>query len=522
MGLFQVEEPGDASTRTQDAADAPCISRLRATSPPPPSLGAETPAPDPEPEPRRGGSLQAPSPPAARAAGRGTAAPRPDRADSAPARPHPVDPPGPQPGDDRSERAAAELQPGLLTPDAATVRPPGEGEVVRSSPGDVPRELRRQEAALQPRLRLAHNAIGRRVCSVLRGLGATGRPANPHNALQGLEKKKDAQFSLWGITDLSATCELGPWRFSHSIPGDDVLSTIQKFISEDHLPHLLLYGPPGTGKTSTILACAKQLYKDKEFVSMVLELNASDDRGIYIVRGPILSFASKRTIFKKGFKLVILDEADAMTQDAQNALRRVIEKFTENTRFCLICNYLSKIIPALQSRCTRFRFGPLTPELMVPRLEHVIQQENVDISEDGMKALVTLSSGNMRRALNILQSTNMAFGKVREETVYTCTRHPLKTDIANILDWMLNQDFTTAYRNIMELKTLKGLALHDILTEVHLFVHRVDYPSSVRIHLLTKMADIEYRLSVGTNKKIQLSSLIAAFQVTRDQIVSEA
>ncbi|CAM9682196.1 unnamed protein product [Rangifer tarandus platyrhynchus] len=258
-----------------------------------------------------------------------------------------------------------------------------------------------------------------------------------------------------------------PQTLDDLISHQDILSTIQKFISEDRLPHLLLYGPPGTGKTSTILACAKQLYKDKEFGSMVLELNASDDRGIDIVRGPILSFASTRTIFKKGFKLVILDEADAMTQDAQNALRRVIEKFTENTRFCLICNYLSKIIPALQSRCTRFRFGPLTPELMVPRLEHVVEEEKVDISEDGMKALITLS-------------------------------------------------------NIMELKTLKGLALHDILTEIHLFVHRVDFPSSVRIHLLTKMADIEYRLSVGTSEKIQLSSLIAAFQVTRDLIVTEA
>ncbi|GAB5579089.1 replication factor C subunit 5 [Prionailurus iriomotensis] len=356
-------------------------------------------------------------------------------------------------------------------------------------------------------------------------------------------KKEQQQPAEAKIRNLPWVEKYRPQTLNDLISHQDILSTIQKFISEDRLPHLLLYGPPGTGKTSTILACAKQLYKDKEFGSMVLELNASDDRGIDIVRGPILSFASTRTIFKKGFKLVILDEADAMTQDAQNALRRgfetkctgqstrryprprhgkMIEKFTENTRFCLICNYLSKIIPALQSRCTRFRFGPLTPELMVPRLEHVVEEEKVDISEDGMKALVTLSSGDMRRALNILQSTNMAFGKVTEETVYTCTGHPLKSDIANILDWMLNQDFTTAYRNITELKTLKGLALQDILTEIHLFVHRVDFPSSVRVHLLTKMADIEYRLSVGTNEKIQLSSLIAAFQVTRDLIVTEA
>uniref|UniRef100_A0A8C5LNT6 Activator 1 subunit 5 n=1 Tax=Leptobrachium leishanense TaxID=445787 RepID=A0A8C5LNT6_9ANUR len=313
-----------------------------------------------------------------------------------------------------------------------------------------------------------------------------------------------------------------PQTLNDLISHQDILSTIQRFISEDQLPHLLLYGPPGTGKTSTILACAKQLYKDKAFNSMVLELNASDDRGIDIVRGPILSFSSTRTIFKKGFKLVILDEADAMTQDAQNALRRVIEKFTENTRFCLICNYLSKIIPALQSRCTRFRFGPLSSEMMVPRLEYVVEQESVDISPDGMKALVTLSNGDMRRALNILQSTNMAYGKVTEDTVYTCTGHPLRSDIANILDWMLNKDFTSAYKNIMKLKTLKGLALHDILTEIHLYVHRVDFPSSVRMQLLIKMADIEHRLASGTSEKLQLSALIAAFQVTRDIIVAEA
>uniref|UniRef100_A0A8D3DWA6 Activator 1 subunit 5 n=1 Tax=Scophthalmus maximus TaxID=52904 RepID=A0A8D3DWA6_SCOMX len=315
-----------------------------------------------------------------------------------------------------------------------------------------------------------------------------------------------------------------PQRLDDLISHKDILTTIQRFISEDKLPHLLFYGPPGTGKTSTILACARQLYGDKEFNSMVLELNASDDRGIDVVRGPVLSFASTRTIFKKGFKLVILDEADAMTQDAQNALRRVIEKFTENTRFCLICNYLSKIIPALQSRCTRFRFGPLSPDQMIPRLEHVIQQERwvIDVSPDGMKAIVTLSSGDMRRSLNILQSTSMAYGKVTEDAVYTCTGHPLRSDIANILDWSLNKDFTAAYNQILQLKTLKGLALHDILTEVHLLIHRVDFPPDIRIGLLIKLADIEHRLASGTDEKIQLSSMVAAFQAVRDLVVSEA
>lgn len=302
----------------------------------------------------------------------------------------------------------------------------------------------------------------------------------------------------------------------------DIITTIKRFVAEDRLPHLLFYGPPGTGKTSTILALAKQIYAPREFNSMVLELNASDDRGIGIVRGAVLSFASTRTIFKSGFKLVILDEADAMTQDAQNALRRVMEKFTENTRFCLICNYLTKIIPALQSRCTRFRFGPLENEQMTLRLQHVISAEGVQVSEDGIKSLVRLASGDMRKALNILQSTSMAFETVNEENVYTCTGQPLRSDIANMVEWMLNEDFNTVYNNIMKLKTLKGLALHDILTEVHLYVHRVNFPQAIRIHLLEKMADVEYRLAAGTSEKIQLSSLIAAFQVARDMVTPDS
>ncbi|XP_064612888.1 replication factor C subunit 5-like [Liolophura sinensis] len=313
-----------------------------------------------------------------------------------------------------------------------------------------------------------------------------------------------------------------PKSLDDLISHKDIISTIRKFVSQDRLPHLLFYGPPGTGKTSTILAVAKQIYTPKEFNSMVLELNASDDRGIGIVRGQILNFASTRTIFKSGFKIVILDEADAMTQDAQNALRRVIEKFTENTRFCIICNYLSKIIPAIQSRCTRFRFGPLTTDQMVPRLEHVVSEEQIKVTEDGMKSVVTLASGDMRKALNILQSTSMAFDEVTEDNVYTCVGHPLRRDVENIVNWMLNDSFSAAYKNISALKTAKGLALQDILSEVHNYVHRIDFPMHIRIHLLEKMADIEHRLASGTNEKLQLSSLLGAFQVARDLVVAEA
>jgi len=313
-----------------------------------------------------------------------------------------------------------------------------------------------------------------------------------------------------------------PKSLEDLISHKDIINTIQRFVSEDKLPHLLFYGPPGTGKTSTILAVAKQLYAPKEFQSMLLELNASDDRGIGVVRNQVLGFASTRTIFKSKFKLVILDEADAMTNDAQNALRRIMEKYTENTRFCLICNYLTGIIPAIQSRCTRFRFGPLDLQQMTSRLDYVMKQENVNITDDGMKALVRLAKGDMRRSLNILQSTHIGYGHVNEENVYLCTGNPLPSDIKNMVDWMLNDNFITAYKKMNELKTSKGLALQDILTEVHTYIHRIDFPQAVRIVLLDKMAESEYRLAAGTSEKIQLSGLISAFQCVRDSIAAEA
>ncbi|OXA40414.1 replication factor C subunit 5 [Folsomia candida] len=324
-----------------------------------------------------------------------------------------------------------------------------------------------------------------------------------------------------------------PQHLDELISHDEIISTIKKFISVDKLPHLLFYGPPGTGKTSTILACAKQLYAPNEFSSMVLELNASDDRGIGIVRGQVLNFASTRTIFKSKYKLVILDEADAMTNDAQNALRRVIEKYTENVRFCIICNYLSKIIPALQSRCTRFRFGPLKPKQIRPRLAEVVKKENLAVNEEGTKALLKLGEGDMRKILNILQSTALAFsdpgGSGVGNTVtltanhfYLCTGAPLPADIDTMVTWMLTLDLTSAFTKIHDMKTRKGIALADILTEVHKSMEKIDFPPTVRIFLLKEMAEIEYRLSIGTSEKLQLGALVGLFYEARNKVEAHA
>ncbi|KRZ28477.1 Replication factor C subunit 5 [Trichinella pseudospiralis] len=328
-----------------------------------------------------------------------------------------------------------------------------------------------------------------------------------------------------------------PSKLEELISHKDILETIGRFINEDRLPHLLFYGPPGTGKTSTILACARQLYEKNQLKSMVLELNASDDRGIGVVREQILNFASTKTIFGGRFKMIILDEADAMTRDAQNALRRsklfiiystrlkvnsFIEKYTDNVRFCLICNYLSKIIPPLQSRCTRFRFAPLKSNQIIPRLMHVIEAEKVKFTEEGLQHLVVLSGGDMRRALNILQSTTMAFDLVNMENVYACVGKPKPDDIKAIVEWLFNKDFSETYKRITFLKLKKSLALQDILEEVHLFVHKVEIPTLVRMYLIDRLAEIEESLTRGASDKLQLSALIATFHIARDIIEKEA
>ncbi|EPS74155.1 hypothetical protein M569_00596, partial [Genlisea aurea] len=255
----------------------------------------------------------------------------------------------------------------------------------------------------------------------------------------------------------------------------DIVETIDRLASGNRLPHLLLYGPPGTGKTSTILALARKLYGN-QLHNMVLELNASDDRGIDVVRQQIQDFASTQSISfgaKFGVKLVLLDEADAMTKDAQFALRRVIEKYTKSTRFAMICNNVNKIIPALQSRCTRFRFAPLEAFHVSQRLKHVIDAEGLDVPEDGLRAVVQLSNGDMRKALNILQSTHMAADQqqITEEAVYSCTGNPLPKDIEQISHLLLNETFSSSCKRISEIKARKGLALVDIVREVTTYVY---------------------------------------------------
>jgi replication factor C subunit 3/5 len=301
-----------------------------------------------------------------------------------------------------------------------------------------------------------------------------------------------------------------PNIFEEIISHNHIISTIDKLINSSKLPHMIFYGPPGSGKTTTILACAREIY-GSNINSMVLELNGSDDRGINVVREQIKDFAGSKQLFNKGVKLVILDEADSMTYDAQFALRRVIENYTYNTRFCLICNYITKIIPALQSRCTIFRFSPIKKKLILNKLNEVIKKENVKISENAKKAISKISEGDMRKAYNILQSVNMSFDFINEENVYECIGDPLPSDINNILNALINYDFNECYKFIKNIKNQNGLALIDIIKYITNRINDLQITKKQFIDLVKNLAIIECNLTSSTNEDIQLCSLIGSF-----------
>lgn len=269
---------------------------------------------------------------------------------------------------------------------------------------------------------------------------------------------------------------------------------------------------------------------------MVLELNASDDRGIDVVREQIKTFASTKQIFSMGssnqkgvagFKLIILDEADAMTNTAQMALRRIMEKYTVNTRFCVIANYAHKLSPALLSRCTRFRFSPLKEGDIRQLVEKVVEEENVKIGGEAVDALVNLSKGDMRRALNVLQACHASSTPLRPanapkipdseivrenittETIYNCIAAPPPDAIKEIMSTLLKtSDVTTCLSTINSLKTSRGLALADIITSLSEELTKLEVKPEVMIQWLDGLADIEHRVAGGGSETVQTGAVV--------------
>ena len=311
-----------------------------------------------------------------------------------------------------------------------------------------------------------------------------------------------------------------PKEISDILAHDDILNTINKFIDSDMLPHLLFYGPPGTGKTSTILACARKMY-GKHFLPMIIHLNASDERGIDVVRCRIKDFATTRSIFGQNkCKLVILDEADSMTEDAQLALRQIIVNYTYNTRFCLICNYVGKIIPSLQSRFTKFRFSPLDKNQIIPKVKDIISEEKLDYTDEGINAIYQLSNGDMRKYLNILQSTYLSYNVINSENAYKITGKPNPNEIHKIINVLLNNSYSECYEYI-EKNIDGGLSLLDIITYIYSYISYYPLENDVLCFIYEKLSNIEFNCSENTKDNFQLAGLVGIFILARNMINKE-
>lgn len=318
-----------------------------------------------------------------------------------------------------------------------------------------------------------------------------------------------------------------PWtekyrpQYLHEIKSNkDIVSILNKFIEIDNLPHLLLYGPPGTGKTSSIMACARQLYGEN-YSNMILELNTSDSRGIDVVRKTVKQFASSGSIIrtKAKYKMVILDEIDAQTRDAQCILRRLIEKYSCNVRFCLICNYINKIDPALQSRCTKFRFNPHCAKDMYACLSNICEKEQIDIGKKEINDVVKISAGDLRSAINTLQSLYMTFGiseKIKSVNIYKCLGICSEKNINYIYDTIMSKmSHKDIYTAVNEYMSCKNLNINNIMKELFMKVRDSDLTEKELIFVIDHMADIEYKNSLVFYYEINLLKMISIFTIIK-------
>jgi len=289
-----------------------------------------------------------------------------------------------------------------------------------------------------------------------------------------------------------------------------VTERLEAFVKDKNIPHCLFAGSAGTGKTTCALSMAHDLYGG-QWRANILETNASDERGIDVIRHKIKDFSRMKAIGNVPYKLVILDEADALTRDAQQALRRTMENFTRTTRFILICNYSSKIIDPIQSRCSIFRFRSLSEKDQEKFIERIVKEEKLKISSDGIKALITLAEGDLRRVANLLQASSSLKKNITEDVVYEAASRAKPKDVEEMLKIVMKGSFKDARKKLHEMLLIQGLSAEDIIKEIHQQIYNLEIPEEDKIKLVDKTGEYDFRISEGGSDLIQLESLLAQF-----------
>ena len=295
-----------------------------------------------------------------------------------------------------------------------------------------------------------------------------------------------------------------------------VVERVEAFVKEKSVPHLLFSGPAGVGKTTTALSLAHDLY-GVIWRQNVLELNASDTRGIDVIRGQVKDFARMKAIGNVPYKLIILDEADNLTPDAQQALRRTMENFTRTARFILICNYSSRIIDPIQSRCSVFRFKPLLEKDVREYINRIVNGEKLKITEDGIKAVLTLSEGDLRRVANLLQASAALGKRITEDVVYGVASQAKPKDVEEMLNLALSGDFKSARKKLHDLILKQGLAGEDVIKAIHGTIYNLNIPEEDKVKLIEKAGEYDFRISEGGDPLIQLEAFLANFLLMRSK-----
>jgi len=301
-----------------------------------------------------------------------------------------------------------------------------------------------------------------------------------------------------------------PSTFQEVVGQNETIKRIKGLTNSLNIPHLLFAGPAGTGKSTLALIVVKELFKE-QWKENYLELNASDERGINIVRDKVKSFARTKSLGKVPFKIIFLDEADALTPEAQQALRRTMENYSSTCRFIMSCNYSSKIIDPIQSRCAVFRFKLLEKKDIEKVIKIIAERENLLIAPEAIDEIYESSEGDCRRCINLMQATASISPSITKDLVSTMVSEAKPKDIKIVLEYALSGDFGASREKLLDVMLRESISGQDVIKAIQKEIWNLTIEPEIKVKLTEKTGETEFRIVEGSDPFIQLQALLASF-----------